>query len=128
SDSEFGPGGGTHEVFTSIPSQPIFDDHKPDERDRNEALDDYNRITESLSEYTEPSLSSTQTPVSTYDERRRLNREEYVAKVMQRNRGSVSELRQELPRPPISSGSTSVSSGSTPVARRNQYGDLVYDE
>lgn len=35
------------EVFTKIPQKPIFDDHKPDERDRNEGLEEYQRVTDS---------------------------------------------------------------------------------
>ncbi|KAF2357153.1 Ovarian carcinoma immunoreactive antigen [Trinorchestia longiramus] len=83
-DPDAAGGSNTHEVFTSIPSKPIFDDHKPDERDRNEALDDYQRVTDSLAEYTLPSPSSAETSIS-YEERRRNNREEYASKMLQRS-------------------------------------------
>ena len=39
------------DVFNQVPDKPIFDDHKPDERDRVEGLDDYNRVTDSTYRY-----------------------------------------------------------------------------
>lgn len=123
------------EVFTNIPQKPIFDDHKPDERDRNEGLDEYQRVTDSLSEYTLPVDGSAGLPVLSYDERRRLNREEYNSKTAERLRrpgGQLADLPSSPPPSPSPSyppplPSSSPSSPPPSVGRRNKYGDIVYE-
>ena len=39
--------GGASDVFTSTPAIPIFDDHRPEVRDRSEGLEEYNKVAES---------------------------------------------------------------------------------
>ncbi|ROT84917.1 hypothetical protein C7M84_021896 [Penaeus vannamei] len=72
--------------------QPIFDDHRPDLRDHNEGLDEYQRgVTDSLTPYTEVPLESAQS-YTTYEELRRQNREEYVNRMADKYRKLPADL------------------------------------
>lgn len=128
----------------------IFDDHRPDLRDRQEGLDDYNRVTESLAPYTETDTAAAPQNYTTYEELRRQNREEYNKRMDERYRRPQGGL-NDLPPAPGSIGPTGGSTynpppapegppppyrelspennptihGSGPNYRKNKYGDDV---
>lgn len=136
--------------------QPIMEDHRPDLRDRQEGLDDYNRITDALAPYTETDAAVAPQNYTTYEELRRQNREEYNKRMEERYRrpqGPLNDLSPapsnigptdgsyyppptpEGPPPPYvelspgyePSASTSLSPPiSEPRMRKNKYGDDVY--
>ncbi|XP_050702945.1 OCIA domain-containing protein 1-like [Eriocheir sinensis] len=109
------------------------------ELDLTEGLDDYHRVTESLSPYTDDSSSSSSSslpPSTSYQELRRQNREEYVNKMAEKYRRPGQDTQPDhpspspLPPPPPSSfpsSSSSFPSSSSSSVRKNQYGDDVYE-
>ncbi|XP_047489504.1 OCIA domain-containing protein 1-like isoform X1 [Penaeus chinensis] len=119
----------------SGPQQPIFDDHRPDLRDHNEGLDEYQRgVTDSLTPYTEVPLESAQS-YTTYEELRRQNREEYVNRMADKYRKLPAEPTPEgpgfgtshLPEEPQPQAQTFRPPSFRPSVKKNQYGDEVYD-
>ncbi|CAL4068203.1 unnamed protein product [Meganyctiphanes norvegica] len=146
------PGFKMDEKWEGSPTQqPIFDDHRPDLRDRQEGLDDYNRITESLAPYTETDTAAAPQHYTSYEELRRQNREEYNKRMDDRYRrpqGGLNDLPSApsgsdpaggspyIP-PPVPEGpppsygappspAYQPSTSPSPGMRKNKYGDDVY--
>ncbi|XP_076053275.1 OCIA domain-containing protein asrij [Oratosquilla oratoria] len=114
--------------------QPIFDDHRPDVRDHVEGLDDYHKVTDSLSPYTEQPSDTAPQQFTSYAELRQMNREEYVNKMAERyrrlpqdsaqNPGAVQQSVSTQEQPSSINNPYSQPVSSTPAPKKNKYGDI----